>query len=84
MLFDRTCDLFLDCSVSSNSNTVIGLLVDLAASAISTALTDHIEAARMANHYIFEDIPRGKYNPDYQQDRSVLADEPCVTASVTK
>lgn len=84
VLFDRTCDLFLDCSVSSNSNTVIGLLVDLAASAISTALTDHIEAARMANHYVFEDIPRGKYNPEYQQDRSVLADEPCVTASVTK
>ena len=84
VLFDRTCDLFLDCSVSSNSGTIIGLLVDLAASAISTALTEHIEAARMANHYIFQDLPRGKYCPEYQLDGEVEASDRDISGTVSR
>ena len=84
VLFDRTCDLFLDCSVSSNSGTIIGLLVDLAASAISTALTEYIEAARMANHYIFQDLPRGKYSPEYQMDRETEASDRDISGTVSR
>lgn len=84
VLFDRTCDLFLDCSVDSNSGTILGTLIDLAASAISTALTEHIEAARMANHYIFRDLPRGKYSPEYQLDKDMVADDRDISAKVTR
>ena len=84
LLFDRTCNLYLDCSINSGTNTIIGMLVDLAASAILTALTDQIEAARMANRYIFEDLPRGKYSSSYQADQNVVASDPNISATVTR
>ena len=46
ILFDRSCDLYLDLSIDSGSEGLLGALVDLAASAITTAVTDHIVAAR--------------------------------------
>lgn len=81
-LFDRSCDLYLDLSVNSGSNGLFGALVDLAASAINTAATDHIIAARKANYYILRDIPRGKYSPDYMQDKEVIAEKKDVVARV--
>ena len=57
-------------------------LVDLAVSAIETAATEHIVAARKANYYIFRDIPRGKYNPQYLQDKDVIAEKKDIKAHV--
>lgn len=86
VLFDRTCDLFLDLSVnSSNGNkkaTLLDLLIDVAAGALNTALTDHIEAARKANYYIFQDIPVGKYDNLYMQDQDFAADPQNVKKQV--
>lgn len=82
ILFDRSCDLFLDLSVDSDNDGLLGALVDIAASAISTALTDHIEAARMANYYILRDIPRGKYSPEYQIDKDYIAEEKDIVKTV--
>jgi len=83
ILFDRTCDLYLDLSINSaNNNSVLGALVNLAASAINTAATDHIVAARNANYYIFKDIPRGKYSPDYQLDQNYAAEERDINVTV--
>lgn len=81
-LFDRSCDLYLDLSLNSGSNGLLGALVDLAASAINTAATDHIIAARKANYYILRDIPRGKYSPEYMQDKEVIAEKKDVVARV--
>lgn len=81
-LFDRSCDLYLDLSVNSGANGLLGALVDLAASAINTAATDHIIAARKANYYILRDIPRGKYNPEYMLDKEVYAEPKDVVARV--
>ena len=75
ILFDRSCDLYLDLSLNSGEKGLLGALIDLAASVINTAATDHIVAARMANNYIMSDIPRGKYNPDYMLDKDVIAEE---------
>ena len=69
VLFDRSCDLYLDLSVNSGTSGVLGALVDLAASAINTAVTDHIIAARKANYFIFRDIPRGVYSSDFVIDK---------------
>lgn len=83
ILFDRSCDLYLDLSVDSGANAgLLGALIDLAASAILTAATDHIVAARDANYYIFRDIPRGKYSPDYMLDKDFIAEEKDIVARV--
>lgn len=75
ILFDRRCKFYLDLSVrtSGSGGSTLGALIDLTLSAVNTATTDHIEAARMANSRIFYDIPQGKYDPDYQQDQTVRA-----------
>ena len=65
ILFDRSCDLYLDLSVNSESKSGLGALINLAASVINTAVTDHIIAARKANYFILRDIPRGKYSPEH-------------------
>lgn len=82
VLFDRSCDLYLDLQQNSGGNSALSTLVDLAVSAIATAATDHIVAARKANYYIFRDIPRGKYNPQYLQDKEVIAEKKDVKARV--
>ena len=82
IIFDRSCDLYLDLSIHSNSGGALGALIDLAASAINTAATDHILAARKANYYILRDIPRGKYSPEYMQDKQKAAEEKDIVARV--
>lgn len=82
ILFDRSCDLYLDLQQNSGSSSPLTQLVDLAVSAIATATTDHIVAARKANYYIFRDIPRGKYNPQYLQDKGIAAEERDIKATV--
>ena len=73
ILFERTCDLYLDLHQNSGGNSALSQLVDLAASAVATAVTDHIVAARKCNKYIFSDIPRGKYSPEYLMDKDTRA-----------
>ena len=83
ILFDRSCDLYLDLSVNSTSSYgLLGALVDLAASAINTAVTNHIVAARKANYFILGDIPRGQYNPDHMLDKEVSAGQKDIVARV--
>lgn len=82
VLFDRSCDLYLDLQQNSGGSSALSKLVDLAVSAIATAATDHIVAARKANYYIFRDIPRGKYSPQYLQDKEVIAEKKDVKARV--
>lgn len=82
VLFDRSCDLYLDLSVNSSSGGTFGALANLVASAINTAVTDHIVAARKANYFILRDIPRGKYSPDYMLDKNVAAEKKDVVTRV--
>ncbi len=81
ILFDRSCKLYLDLSVSSGSSGMSSL-ISLVVSAVNTAVTDHIVAARAANYYIFRDIPRGKYSPMYEQDKDVIAEKKDISATV--
>lgn len=82
ILFDRTCDLFLDLSVNSGNTGVLGALVDLAATALTTAMTDPIKAARKANYYIFQDLPVGKYDNLYLKDQQFAAEPRDVSKTV--
>ena len=82
VLFEKSCDLYLNLSYNSAGNSALGALTNLIASAISTATTDHIVAARKANYFIFSDIPRGKYHPMYLQDKEVGATSKEIRATV--
>lgn len=82
ILFDRSCDLYLDTSVDTGERGLLAAVVELAASAISTAVTDHIVAARKANYYIFGDIPRGKYSPEYMIDKDYIAEDKDIVTIV--
>ena len=82
ILFDRSCDLYLDLSIDTGADGLLGALVDLAASTINTAATDHIKAARKANYFILRDIPRGKYSPEYMLDKETAAEDKDVVAIV--
>ena len=82
ILFEKSCDLYLNLSSSSTDSSALGIFTDLLVSAISTATTDHIVAARKANYYIFSDIPRGKYHPSYLQDREEAATKKDIRTTV--
>lgn len=81
ILFDRTCDLYLDLQ-QTGSQGMFGALADLVTSAINTAVTDHIVAARKANYFIFRDLPKGKYSPDYMLDKDSSAEPEKISATV--
>ncbi len=82
VLFDRSCDIYLDLQASSGSGSALSALMDLAVSTINTITTDHIVAARKANYFIFKDIPRGKYNPQYLRDKEVIAAKKDIKTTV--
>ncbi len=82
VIFERSCDLYLNLQVNSGTGSLLGALVDLAASAILTAATDHIVAARKCNYYIFNDLPYGKYSPNFGLDKGTMALPKDVTARV--
>lgn len=87
VLFDRTCDLYLDLSVDSRtdktqSKGLLDAILDVALGALNTALTDQIDAARRANYYIFRDLPVGKYDDLYLKDQDIEADPQNVKKTV--
>lgn len=82
VLFERTCNLTLDYTGNTTSGGLLGSLIDIAVAAVETAVTDHIKAARLANEYIFEDIPVGKYHPRYMQDMEDKAEPKVISRTV--
>ncbi len=75
ILFERNCDLYLDLSSNSGSNSLLGNLLDLAVSTAKTLLTEEVVAARKANVYVFKDIPHGKYSPNFGLDQEIGVDK---------
>ena len=73
IIFHRKGQITYDASVNSGSGGLLGALVDMAASAINTAATEHIKVARACNAYTISDIPAGKYNSQYDTDKALPA-----------
>ena len=81
----RTCNLYLDLSgIPTEGGGLLGLVIDVAAAAITTATTDHIEAAREANKLVFKDLPRGKYHPYHMKDKDFIAEDRVFDAHVKR
>lgn len=84
VIFQRTCNLYMNLQQETNIGGLAGLIADITLSAIATASTQHIEAARECNAYIFKDIPRGKYSPVYLNDRETASEAPNVSKTIKR
>lgn len=73
ILFERNGNLVLDTSVNPGSGGLLGALVGMVATALSTTEAGVVRAARNCNHYIFRDIPRGLYDANFQKDQQTGA-----------
>ena len=73
IVFERKGQITYDASINSGSGGLFGALVDLAASAINTAATDHIKVARVCNLFTLSDIPAATYSPTFNKDQSLPA-----------
>lgn len=82
-LYTREGKIKLDTSTGGGGGSgLLGAAMKLAATAISTALTDKVVAGRKCNAYVLSDLPAGKYSPRYEVDASDEAGESPVEATV--
>lgn len=63
ILYSRKGTVNYSTSVQVNGGGLVGALVSVAATAISTAATQYISVARACNKYTLSDIPVGKFAP---------------------
>ncbi|MDR3297347.1 MAG: DUF799 domain-containing protein [Prevotellaceae bacterium] len=73
IVYSRKGNVTYDASVNTGVGGGIGLLANVVASAINTALTQYVDVARSCNAYTFKDLPAGVYSPVYNLDGSEVA-----------
>jgi len=83
ILFERQGTITYDTSVNAGGG-LIGGLVSLAASALSTALSDYVPVARACNEAVLIDLPAGKYSPAFEVDQNVQAGPQVLKRMVKK
>jgi len=81
-LYRREGLISVDTSVNSGGSSLFGALVDLAATAISTAATDKVVAGRRCTVFVLSDMPEGKYGMLYDKDQQKPAGKSYVKATV--
>ena len=69
-------------NVDTSVNTGGGLLVNLAASAIKTAVTDKVVAGRVCTVFVLSDMPEGKYGTLSDKDQKLKAGKSYIKATV--
>lgn len=75
VVYRRKGTIHYDASVSTGSGGMLGLVANLAASAINTAVTKYVDIARVCNAYTLRDLPAGKYSPKCGADAQEDADK---------
>lgn len=68
ILYSRKGSITYNASVSTGLGGGLGVLADMAASAINTAATKYVDVARSCNTYTFSDLPAGKYHGKHDID----------------
>ncbi len=81
-LYQREGTVTVDMSVNTSGGGLFGALADLAATTISTAATDKIEAGRKCTAYALSDMPVGRYSAAYGTDGQVEAGTAVFSATV--
>jgi hypothetical protein len=83
-IFQRIGTITYDTSVNTGVGGLAGVIANVAASAISTAVQSYLPVANACNEVILSDVPAGKYNPSYDMDQSVFAGPKTVKKTVKK
>jgi hypothetical protein len=73
IVYTRKGAVTYDASVNTGVGGGWGLVANIVAGAINTALTKYVDVARACNAYTFKDLPAGMYNPLFEQDGQELA-----------
>ena len=81
-LYHREGLIQLDTSVNSGGGGLVGSLVNMAATAINTAMTDKVVAGRRCTAFVLSDMPVGKYDANFLKDSEVLAGDKYIRATV--
>ncbi len=79
ILWEREGDVKVSFS-SGNNNGLLGMALDM----LQTAMTDHVVVARRCNNFILQDMPEGKYSPNFGNDGNMPAGKAKITGSVKK
>jgi len=82
VLFNRKGVIDVDTSINSGGNSAYSALFDMIASAVNTALTDKVIAARRCNTYVLQDLPCGVYSPQFGLDQDTSAGGPVISGTV--
>ena len=83
-LYQREGLIKVDKSVSGSGSGWLGALIDIAATAASTAATDNVVAGRLCTVFVLSDMPEGKYSPMYDKDQKLPAGKNNIKATVKK
>lgn len=81
-LYRREGLIKVDTSVNTGGGGLLGSLVNLAATAISTAATDKVVAGRSCTAFVLSDMPEGRYGQKYDKDQNMPAGKAYVKATV--
>ena len=82
VLYHREGLISLDTSVGITGGGLWGAAAKIAATAIKTAATEHVEAGRKCNVYVLSDMPVGKYDANFGLDMNGFAGNEYVEATV--
>ncbi|MDE5999400.1 MAG: DUF799 domain-containing protein [Bacteroidaceae bacterium] len=81
-LYNREGNITIDTSANEGGNSLFGLLINAAATAVNTAMTDKVTAGRKCNALVLWDLPAGKYSPQYGKDAIHPAGNKKISAKV--
>ena len=73
-LYKREGLIKVDTSVSSSGGGLLGGLVNIVATAVSTAVTDKVIAGRRCTAFVLSDMPEGKYGKNYDKDQKMKSE----------
>jgi len=68
-LWSYSDELTVDTTSNSSGGGLIGLAVNMVATAVSTAMTDYVPIAKKVNYMALSSMPMGKYNKDFMKDK---------------
>jgi len=84
ILYKREGLITVDTSVNTGGGGLAGTLMNMAATAISTATTDKVVAGRKCTYFVLSDMPEGKYGIHYGEDAKMPAGKSFIKGTVKK
>ncbi len=82
ILYQREGLISVDTSISAGGGGLLGMAISMAATAINTAVTEHVVAGRKCNVYVLSDMPVGKYDDNFGLDKDGLAGKAFIKGTV--